>query len=175
MRILGFMCVCVCVCVCVYMGLPWWLSSKESACNVGNTRIILGEGNGNLLQYSCLENPMDRRAWWARVHGVTRVGHDLATKSPLNIYICIYIYSFFSSVQFSCSVMSESATPWTAAHQASLCITNSRSLLKLVSIESVMPSNYLIFCHPLLLSPSIFPSIRVFSDESVLCIRWPKD
>ena len=156
------------------MGLPWWLSSKESACNVGNTRIILGEGNGNLLQYSCLENPMDRRAWWARVHGVTRVGHDLATKSPLNIYICIYIYSFFSSVQFSCSVMSESATPWTAAHQASLCITNSRSSLKLVSIESVMPSNYLIFCHPLLLSPSIFPSIRVFSDESVLCIRWPK-
>ena len=64
-------------------------------------------------------------------------------------------------------------TPWTAACQASLSITNSWSLLKLMSIESVMPSNHLILCHPLLL-PSIFPSIRVFSNESVLCIRWPK-
>ena len=90
------------MCVCVYMGLPWWLSSKESACNVGNTRIILGEGNGNLLQYSCLENPMDRRAWWAPVHGVTRVGHDLATKSPLNIYIYIVSSVRFSSVAQSC-------------------------------------------------------------------------
>ena len=66
------------------------------------------------------------------------------------------------------------ATPWTAAHQASLSITNSRSLLKLMSIKSVMPSNHLILCHPLLLLPSIFPSIRVFSNESVLHIRWPK-
>ena len=65
-------------------------------------------------------------------------------------------------------------TPWTAARQASLSITNSRSLPKLMSIESVMPSNHLILCHPLLLPSSIFPSIRVFSDESVLCIRWPK-
>ena len=76
-----------------------------------------------------------------------------------------------------CSVQSLSrvwlfATPWTAAHQASLSITNSQSLLKLMSIESVMPSNHL--CRPLLLLPSIFPSIRVFSNESVLCIRWPK-
>ena len=70
--------------------------------------------------------------------------------------------------------MSNSATPWTAAHQASLSITNSQSLLKLMSIESVMPSNHLILCHPLLLPPSIFPNIRVFSNESVLCIRWPK-
>ena len=69
--------------------------------------------------------------------------------------------------------MSDSVTPWTALHQASLSITNSRSLLKLMSIESVMPSNHLILCHPLLL-PSIFPSIRMFSNESVLCIRWPK-
>ena len=66
------------------------------------------------------------------------------------------------------------ATPWTAAHQASLSITNSQSLLKLMSIESVMPSNHLILCRPLLLSPSIFPSIRVLSNESVLRIRWPK-
>ena len=65
-------------------------------------------------------------------------------------------------------------TQWTAARQASLSITSSQSLLKLMSIESVMPSNHLILCHPLLLSPSVFPSIRVFSNESVLCIRWPK-
>ena len=77
-------------------------------------------------------------------------------------------------VQFSHSVMSDSATPQTAARQASPSITNSRSLLKLMSIESVMPSNYLILCHPLLLLPSNFPSIRVFSNESTLRIRWPK-
>ena len=65
-------------------------------------------------------------------------------------------------------------TQWTAACQASLSITNSQSLPKRISIESVMPSNHLILCHPLLLPPSIFPSIRVFSNESVLCIRWPK-
>ena len=65
-------------------------------------------------------------------------------------------------------------TPWSAARQASLSITNSRSLPKLMSIESVMPSNHLILCHPFLLLPSIFPSIRVFSNRSVLCIRWPK-
>ena len=70
--------------------------------------------------------------------------------------------------------MSLFATPWTAAHQASLSISNSRSLFKLMSIELVMPSNHLIFCHPLLLLPSILPSIRVFSSESVLRIRWPK-
>ena len=79
----------------------------------------------------------------------------------------------------SCSVQSLShvrlfATPWTAARQASLSITNSQSLLKLMFIESVMPSNHLILCHPLLFPPSIFPSTRVFSSESVLRIRWPK-
>ena len=78
-------------------------------------------------------------------------------------------------VQFCPSVLSDSATPWTAAHQASLSITKCQSLLKLMSIELVMPSNYLILCHPLLLPPSIFPSIRVFSNESALRIRWPKD
>ena len=65
-------------------------------------------------------------------------------------------------------------TPWTAACQASLSITKSQSLHKLMSIESVMPSNHLILCRPLLLPPSIFPSIRVFSNESALCIKWPK-
>ena len=77
-----------------------------------------------------------------------------------------------SSVQSLSRV--DSVTPRTAAHQASLSITNSQGLLKLMSIESVMPSNHLILCHLLLLLPSIFPSIRVFSSESVLCIRWPK-
>ena len=79
----------------------------------------------------------------------------------------------FSSVQLLSHVQLF-ATPWTAAHQASLSITNSPSLLKLMSIGSVMPSNYLILCRPLLLLPSIFPSIRVFSNKSVLHIKWPK-
>ena len=84
-------------------------------------------------------------------------------------HICIQ----FSSVQ-SLSLVRLFATPWTAAHQASLSIANSQNLLKLVSLQSVMSSNHLILCHPLLLSPSIFPSIRVFLNESVLPIRWPK-
>ena len=78
------------------------------------------------------------------------------------------------SAQFSRSVMSDSVIPWTAAHQASLSITNSRNLLKLMSIESMMPANHLILCCRLLLLPSIFPSIRVFYSELALCIRWPK-
>ena len=78
-----------------------------------------------------------------------------------------------SSVQ-SLSHVRLLVNPWTAAHQASLSITNSRSSSKLISIESVMPSNHLILCHPLLLLPSIFPSIRVFSNEAALRIRWPK-
>ena len=79
----------------------------------------------------------------------------------------------FSSVQ-SLSRVQLFAISWTAAHQASLSITNSWSPPKPMSIELVMPSNHVILCHPLLLSPSIFPSIRVFSNESALCIRWPK-
>ena len=79
-----------------------------------------------------------------------------------------------SSVQFSRSVMSDSATPWTAARQASLSITNSQSSLRLTSIESVMPSSHPIVCHPLLLLPSIFPNIRGFSSESALQIKWQK-
>ena len=79
----------------------------------------------------------------------------------------------FSSVQ-SLSWVQLFVTPWTAALQASLSITNSQSLLKLMSIESVLPSNHLILCYPLFLLSSIFPSIRVFSNESALCIRWPK-
>ena len=101
--------------------------------------------------------------------------------SILTLCICwdktsqLYSYNFcISSVQ-SLSCIQLFATPWTAARQASLSITNSWSLPKLMSIESVMPCNNLILCHPLLLPPSIFPSIRDFSTESVLHIRWPKD
>ena len=83
------------------------------------------------------------------------------------------VFLQFSSVQLLSSVQLF-ATAWTTAHQASMSLSNSQSLLKLKSIELVMPSNHLILCHPLLLPPSIFPSIRVFSNESVLHIRWPK-
>ena len=79
-----------------------------------------------------------------------------------------------SSVQFSRSLVSDSAIPWIAALQASLSITNSQSLPKLMSIGSVMPSSHLILCHPLLLLPPITPRVRVFSNESILRMRWPK-
>ena len=88
------------------------------------------------------------------------------------MYMCRYIIN--QSVQFSPSVVSIFVTPWTVARQASMPITSSWSLLKLISIESVMPSNHLIICHPLLLPHSIFPSIRVFSNQPILRIRWPK-
>ena len=84
------------------------------------------------------------------------------------------VYALLYSVQFSPSVVSDSFDPMNWAHQASLSITNSWSLLKLTSTESVMPSNHLIFCHPLFLLLPIHPSIRVFSNESALHIRWPK-
>ena len=90
-------------------------------------------------------------------------------REDLSIFPFGYV---FSSIQ-SHNHVQLFATPWTAARQASLSITNSWSLLKLMSIELVMPSDHLILCHPLLLLPSIFPSIMVFSIESVLCIRWP--
>ena len=91
----------------------------------------------------------------------------------MELLIVSVITAQFSSVQ-SPSPVQVFATPWAAARQASPSITNSWSLLKVISIESVMPFNHLILCHPLLLLPSIFPSIRVFSNESVLPIRWPK-
>ena len=87
--------------------------------------------------------------------------------------MCVYLYVYVCSVQLLSYVLLF-ATPWTAACQASLSITNFWSLPKLMSIELVMPSNHLILCHPLLLLPLIFPQIRVFSNESVLHIRWPK-
>ena len=111
------------------------------------------------------------------------VGCDkiMFVKYPVHLYLNLHMKlteSKLGLLQFS-SVQSLShvwlfETPWTAAHQVSLSITDSQSLLKLMSIESMMPSNHLTLCHPLLLLPSIFPSIRFFSNESVLCIRWPK-
>ena len=89
----------------------------------------------------------------------------------------ITLYQFYVSMLIVVQLLSRVGlfvTPWTAAHQASLSITNSWSLLKLMSTESMMLSNHLILCHPLLLLPSIFPSIRVFSSESAYHIRWPK-
>ena len=94
--------------------------------------------------------------------------------SQFHLEILTCSLKYISSVQFSRSVVSDSVTPWTTARQASLPITNSWSLLKLMSIKLMMPSNHLILCHPLLLPPSIFPSIRVFSNESVLRIRLSK-
>ena len=116
-----------------------------------------------------------RSCWWTgkpgllQSKGLQRVGHEWVTElnwTELNKLSVDKVCSL-SCIQFC-------ATSWTAARQALLSITNSQTLLKLVSIESVMPSNHLILCHPLLLPPLIYPSIRVFSNELVLCIRWPK-
>ena len=96
---------------------------------------------------------------------------SVCNNNPNELVLHVQNVSWVSSVQ-SLSRVWLFATRWTAAHQASLSITNFRSLLKLMSIKSVMPSNHLILCCPLLLPPSIFPSIRVFSND--LCIRWPK-
>ena len=95
----------------------------------------------------------------------------------LSIYLALHTMININQIrsdQISRSVMSDSATPWIAARQASLSITNSRSSLRLTSIESVMPSSHLILCHPLLLLPPIPPRIRLFSNESTLLMRWPK-
>ena len=111
-----------------------------------------------------------RRGHWAPIQQPLFLRE---TRGPLQCW------HHFLSLQWDCSVqllshVQLSATPWTAVCQASLSITNSWSLLRLMSIESVIPANHLVLCCPLLLPPSIFPSIRVFSDESVLPIRWAK-
>ena len=144
----------------------------------------IGEGNGNPLQYSCLENPRDRGAWWAAVCGVAQSWTRPKWLSSSSIIHIDYTHSFsffflFATVNIVIVVQSLShvqlfATPWTAACQASLSFTISLSLPKLMSIELMMPSNYLILSRPLLLLPTIFPNIRVFSSELALCIMWPK-
>ena len=133
---------------------------------------------------------MDTGAWWATVRGPRITVHSLVRHDTITTAAATLRYplglsenrarqgSFLGWAQFS-SVQSLSCVrlfliPWTAAHQASLSITNSQSLPKLMSIELVMASSNLILCCPLLLLPSIFPSIRVFLSESSLHIRWPK-
>ena len=110
---------------------------------------------------------MVRGPWWAIVHGITM------SLTGLNNWVHTHTCLSEHSVQ-SLSHVWLFAIPWTAQRQASLSITNSRSLFKLMSIESVMPSNHIILCCPLLLLPSIFPSIRAFSNESALLMRWSK-
>ena len=105
--------------------------------------------------------------------GQSNLGQQRLLWIYLSVKMCnVILQTVINLVQFSRIQLF--VTPWTAAQQASLSTTNSRSLLKLMSIKSVMPSNHLILCCSFLLLPSIFPSIRVFSDKSVLCIRWPK-
>ena len=147
----------------VGVGLPRWCSSIESACQCKRHGLRRSPGEGSSNPFPCLENPINRQAWLATVRCIVRVGYDRAAEHARMQFISV---QSLSHVRFF-------ATPWTAARQASLSITNSRSLLKLMSTESVMPSNHLIPCRPLLLL-SLFPSIRVFSNESVLRIRWPK-
>ena len=127
-------------------------------------------------EHNCLlsEEGIARTAqsWCARVGKAADPAFPNACHSSADS-VSALLLAHLSSIQSS-SHAQLSVTPWTSACQASLFITNSWSLLKLMSIESVMPSNHLILCHPCLLLPSTFPSIRVFSNESVLCIRWPK-
>ena len=121
------------------------------------------EGSAKCLEDWNIQN-LSSRASSAKISSVTSAKIQV---------VCIFFDLSVSSVQsLSCAQLF--VTPWTAAHQASVSITNSWGLLKLISIESMMPSYHLILCHPLLLSPLIIPSISVFSNESVLCIRWPK-
>ena len=111
-------------------------------------------------------NAMDRWAWQATIHVVAKRWTQLSTKTQT------YKLLHSKGTIWSLSHVQLPVTPWTAARQASLSITNYRILLKLMSTKAVMPSNHLILCRPLFLPPSIFPSIRVFSNESVLHIRW---
>ena len=112
---------------------------------------------------------MDREAWWLQSMGLKRVRHDWATKHTTFWILRIVLVQSLSRVWLWLFV-----TPWASARQASPSLTISWSLLKLMSIELVIPSNHLVLCRPLLLLPSIFPSIRVFSNESALHNRWPK-
>ena len=160
----------------------------ESTCNAGGPSLIsesgksAGEGIGYPLQYSwaslvaqLVKNPPAMQETWVQFPGwEDPLKKGKTQRSDFHFTSWLKITSVqFSSVQ-SLSHVQLFATPWIAALQASLSITNSWSSLRLKSIESVMPSSHLILCHPRPLLPSIPPSIRVFSNESTLCIRWPK-
>ena len=158
------------------LGLPCSSDSKESACNAGWVQSL---GQADLLEKGIAIHP-SILAWripcteepgGLQFMGSQRVRYDWATNTITTEQILLLLLIFVGSVKFSHSVMSDSLQP---SRQASLSITNSRSLLKLRSNKSVMPSNHLTLCHPLLFLSSIFPSIRVSSNESVLRIRWTK-
>ena len=143
----------------------------------------IGEGNGNPLQCSCLENPKGGGSLvGCRLWGRTESDTTGKKKKRLDYIFCCCCcflkndkhFHIMFQIRSDQSHQSLFATPWIAARQASLSITNSRSSLRLTSIKSVMPSSHLILCRPLLLLPSIPPSIRVFSNESTLHMRWPK-
>ena len=144
--------------------LVWFLGWEDT----------LEKGGGNPFQYSCLKNPIDGGTWWAAVQKIAKsqIYTDSYLTEQLSTHTRLYTLQF-SSVQ-SLSRIQLFATPWTAARQASLSITNFQSPPKPMSIESVILSNHLILYRPLFLLPSIFPSIRVFSSELAFRIRWPK-
>ena len=142
--------------------------------NLKNT-LLLKNANHYQVTQGCHKPSICKKQNRTKNHSILNCSKGKHNKTRY-AYILFYAISLgkeFSSVQLLSHVQLF-ATPWTAAGQASLSITSSQSLLKLMSIELVMPSNHLILCHPFLLPPSIFPSIRVFSNESVLHIRWPK-
>ena len=159
---------------------------KNPPANAGDLRVaglILGlwrsprGRHSNPLQYFHLENPMNKGAWKATVHSVPKSWTGL---KQLWMHIMDNIHIYIQPLKELVGVVIQSlsgvwlfTTPWTSAHQAPLSFTVSQSFLKLMSIESVMPSNHFILCCPLLLS-LIFPSIGVVSSEPALCIRWPK-
>ena len=159
------MCVCVCVCVCVQLLSHIQLFCNPIDCSLAGSSVH-GISQARIQEWVTIyysrgfSRPRDQThvpctVRWIRYNWATReaiIGSSVQSLSP------VWLFS----------------TPWTVARQASLSITNSWSLLKLMSIESVMPYNHLILCHPLLLLPAIFPSIRGLTNESVLPIRWPK-
>ena len=157
---------CSSVCMSVVVGVS---TRQQSGTDVVKFRFLLQQGCA--FDGKGVETPSWLRQWTRGGAILPRLGREKAP--PSSLLLRLRRWSFSQAVQSFIPVC-HFATSWTAARQASLSITNSRSLLKLMSIESLMPSNYLILCRPIFILPSIFPSIRVFSNESVLPIRWPK-
>ena len=167
--------------ICFILVIPWFLLPVRSASSFrvrcwrlyrrGNAATLWARWKGTLRASRTPSQLCEEENWEV---GRTNLGHfrPFCRKRTHTILYCSLISSVL--LLFSRSAVSNFATPWIAAHQASLSFTNSRSLLRLMSTESVMPSIHRILCCPLLVLPTIFPSIRGFSNESVLCIRWAK-
>ena len=161
---------------CLTLLTPWTAACQASLSittpvDCSNSCPSFGEGNGNPLHYSCLENPMDRGAWWAAVYGVTQ-SQTWLKRLSMHTYLG---EGNGNPLQYCCLENPRDRGAWLAAVYG---VTQSRTWLKRLSSSSmsfktVMPSHHLILCLPFLLLPSIFPSIRVFSNESVFRIRWP--